>query len=368
MFYKQFLKITDSLDEHFIDEFDFWLTTLSERESRTISVSSVASRFEVKYGLADAIVNFAEKEGILKKRYVVLCTNEECEFYYGEYDADDLIEILGTEGYCHNCGEEFEISYDNSMIVYSKVKEPNVPDEIIRQEIAKRIGRTEGRTNFSLADSLAKSPNEIFALYYHPVESAYERLLEMKKNLDGPFTTPKEKGDALEELSLYLFKQIKAVNGTNKIKTYTNQFDCTIRFPQTSEIFPTIMKYMSPYFIIECKNETDKTGKGKTPSNTYFHKLSDIMLSNDSQIGIVLSRGEAGAEDILIAYNNYLVCKNSNHQKIMLSISDSDLKALIDNKINLLEYLAFKMDVLTMNAKNATFEMFQNQKEERHIL
>ena len=72
MFYRQFLKITDVIDENFVTDFDFWLTTLPEQEARTISVSAVASRFEVKYSLADTIMEFAVKEGILKKRYSIV--------------------------------------------------------------------------------------------------------------------------------------------------------------------------------------------------------------------------------------------------------------------------------------------------------
>ena len=363
MFYRQFLKITDVIDENFVTDFDFWLTTLPEQEARTISVSAVASRFEVKYSLADTIMEFAVKEGILKKRYVVLCNNESCEFFYGEFDAEEIIEILGTVGYCHNCGNEFLISYENSVIVYSREKNPNVPEAAIQQEIAKRIGLRESERNFSWADSLEKRPKEIFELYYHPAESAYKKLAQLKLELNGPFATKKEKGDALERLSLFLFNQIKNISGTSKIRTFTNQFDCTMRFPQSSIVFPTIMKYMTPYFIVECKNELDSTGKGKTPSNTYFHKLSDIMTSNSAQLGIILSRGSAGQEDFRIAYNNYLLCKNSNYQKIMISISDEDLVMIIDKRINLLEYLAYKVDVLTMDARNATFEMFENNKD-----
>ncbi len=61
MFYKQFLKIIDILDESFVEEFDFWLATLPKRIAKTISVSAVASRFDVKYSVADALMQFAEK-------------------------------------------------------------------------------------------------------------------------------------------------------------------------------------------------------------------------------------------------------------------------------------------------------------------
>lgn len=363
MFYKQFLKIIDILDEQFIDEFDFWLATISDREAKTISVSAIASRFEVKYSVADTIVKFAEEEGILKKRYVVLCGNEECEFFYREYNAAELTNVIGTKAHCHYCGNEFLITYENTVVVYCKEKEPNIPESLIQQEISKRIKKNNGNNiNFTSADSLEKNPSEIFSLYYHPDESAYSELSRLKKNLDGIFATSKEKGDALEKFALYLFQQIRGISGTNKIKTYTNQFDCTMRFPQTSRIFPTIMNYMTPYFIVECKNEKDEKGKGKTPSNTYFHKLSDIMDTNDSQLGIIISRGKASEEDIRIAHDSYLVHRNSNRQRIMLSISDDDIEALVDRKINLLDYLSFKMDCLTMNAKNATFDMFEKHK------
>ncbi len=362
MFYKQFLKIIDVIDEKFVEEFDFWLATLSAREARTISISAVSSRFGVRYGLAKAIVKFAEDEGILKKRYIVICKNEDCEFYYQDFDSEELIKVLGTTAYCHNCSQEFQISYENTIIVYSKEKEPNIPETLIEKEIAKRVGDIEQKNfcgNFTGADSLGQDINEIYDLYYKPDESAYEKMKQLQKSLDGPFTTTKEKGDSLEELALYLFKMIKNISGTNKITTYTNQFDCTMRFSETSESFPSVMQYMSPYFIVECKNETEASGKGKTPSNTYFHKLSDIMSSNEAQIGIVFSRGNPSREDINIARENYLTCRNSKHQKFLISISNNDLEAIIDKKVNLLKYISFKVDMLTMNAKNGTYEMFE---------
>ena len=71
MFYREFLKITNLFDEHFVDTFDFWLTTLPDREARTISVSTVASRLEVKYSVAESIMGFAEKEKITLKIFCI---------------------------------------------------------------------------------------------------------------------------------------------------------------------------------------------------------------------------------------------------------------------------------------------------------
>lgn len=362
MFYKQFLRITDFLDENFVEEFDFWLATLPERMSKTISVSAVASRFEVKYSVANIIMEFSEKEGILKKRYLVICGNEECRFFYGDFDADELINILDKTVYCHNCSKEFKISYDNVLVVFAKVKEPNIPEEKLEEEIMKRMGHTEKSGidgNFSMADSLAKNVNEMYSLYYNPDESAYKEMQQLRGALDGPFKTTKEKGDALEKLILFLFRQIRNVTATNQVKTYTNQFDCTICFGEYSDSFPYIMKYMQPYFIIECKNETTNDGKGKTPSNTYFHKLAGIMDSNDAKIGIVVSRGEPSKEDMIIAHDNFLLHKNTNCPKFLLSFSENDLEEVIDKRKNLLQYMNYKMNALTMNTQNATFEMLE---------
>ncbi|RHR20939.1 hypothetical protein DWX43_25200 [Clostridium sp. AF19-22AC] len=364
MFYKQFLKITDVLDKQFLEEVDYWLTVTSDRETKRITTSFIASKFMVNYATADVLLKFAVSEKILEKRYILFCDNTNCEMYLNDYSEKDIYNMLGKSTYCHNCDNEFIITESNIMIAYNKIKDPGVLEERIRDAIFSKMGfghQNEDFPNFSIADSLANNPNEIYSIYYSPEESAYKELMRLKIALDGSFQTPKEKGDALERFSIYLFNQIKSVSGTNRIRTYTNQFDCTMRFSQSSSIFPTIMKYLTPYFIIECKNELDKSGKGKTPSNTYFHKLSDIMASNEAQVGIVISRGAESTEDRLIAYNNYLICKGSGKQKLLLSLSDNDFNILVDKRVNLLEYLSFKMDMLTMNAKNATYEMFKKK-------
>lgn len=260
--------------------------------------------------------------------------------------------------------KEFKISYDNILVVFAKVKEPNIPEEKLEEEIMKRIGDTEKNEvygNFSIADSLAKNINEIYNLYYNPDESAYKKMQQLKTALDGPFKTTTEKGDALEKLILFLFQQIKNVTATNKVKTYTNQFDCTVCFDEYSDSFPYVMKHMSPYFIIECKNETTSEGKGKTPSNTYFHKLAGIMDSNNAKIGIIVSRGEPSKEDMIIAHDNFLLHKNTNCPKFLLSFSENDLEKVIDKRQNLLQYMNYKMNVLTMNAKNPTYDMLEQE-------
>ena len=162
-------------------------------------------------------------------------------------------------------------------------------------------------------------------------------------------------GDALETLIKEIFNQIKGVRCTNDVKTKTNQFDCTALCgikPVTLSVF----SYLAPYFIIECKNEP----KSK-PNNTYCNKLLSIIDTNEAQIGIVFGRLDATEPCFIISREHYLTNKDKNKQQIIITCSDKDLKYLIDERVNLLSYLEYKIFQVTGNAPNSTYEMFLNQ-------
>ena len=57
MFYKQFLEITDGLNADVVKEFDFWLATLPEKEAKSITISTVASRLGIQYSIADLLLD-----------------------------------------------------------------------------------------------------------------------------------------------------------------------------------------------------------------------------------------------------------------------------------------------------------------------
>lgn len=362
MFYKQFLEITEVLNTKVVEEFDYWLTTLPQNSSQHIRVSTVSAILEVQYSVAEILVRFAYKKGILKQTYLIVCPNEECSLPYETIDnADEMVKILGQERYCHNCENTFIISEENIIIEYRRNYLPDVSEDELRDEILRRAGLSmpqEVIGNFYNADSLENSLPAIYTLYYSPDESAYKEMKSMKKGLDGPFNCTKEKGDALELLVLYLFKQIRYVTGTNEIRTYTNQLDCTMKFPLSSATFPTVLKCMTPYFIIECKNED------KGPSNTYFHKISSIMAGNDAVLGIVVSRCSPGQPARDVARDIYLENKGTSQDRYLISLSDADLNKLIDERKNLLEYIDWKILSLTINDKNSTFEMFELKNNE----
>ena len=47
--------------------------------------------------------------------------------------------------------------------------------------------------------------------------------------------------------------------------------------------------------------------------------------------------------------------------KFLLSFSENDLEKVIDKRQNLLQYMNYKMNVLTMNAKNPTYDMLEQE-------
>ena len=353
MFYKQFLKITDVLNSDFVEEFDFWLTTLPINRQKNITASLIAGKFDVSYSQADIILQFCKKEKILEEYYLIVCPNEECGMFIRDVSFDELSDVLGHQEYCHVCGQENIISPNDIYVAYKRILKPNVSDEEIQRKILEKIMDNGEETNFSKADFLGNNRN-LYKVYYDPDESAYKKMAYMKEHLDDDFPTDIQIGEALEKLALYMFNGIKYVRGTDKLKTYTNQLDCTVKVPFKGQGYPVVFEYMSPYFIIECKNE-----KKKSPSNTYFHKISDIMDGNEAQLGIVISRKKAGKEALTVAREEYLLHKNTNKKRNLISFSDEDLKKLIDDKENLLEYLEWKIMNLTTNAKNSDFEMFK---------
>ena len=98
----------------------------------------------------------------------------------------------------------------------------------------------------------------------------------------------------------------------------------------------------------------------QAPLNFCCNKLLNIMNTNEAQLGILVGRKNATAPCFTIAREHYLKHSESRKQQIIITFSDDDLKLLIDDKVNLLEYLEYKILCVTANSPNATFEMFVN--------
>lgn len=354
MFYKQFLEITDKLNPEFVSNFDYWLATLPTNCQENITASVVSRRMEVSYSQAEAILSYAEKKGILEKYYLVTCPNDNCNSYLAIISKDEIAMTLMVPQYCEECDEYQKITIEDIFAAYKVILHPDVPENEIAKEIEKRLNQGKKlNVNFSQADSLLNDKITLYEAFYNPSESAYDRFIDLRSKLDldyGKNTTAK--GNALEVLVLAIFNEIKGVKGTNDIKTETNQFDCTC-LSGINTVFLSVFTYMFPYFIIECKNEPEKS-----PNNTYCNKLLSIMDTNASQLGIVVGRIDATSTCFTISREHYLIHLQSKKQRIILTFSDNDLKYLIDDRVNLLQYLEFKIFQVTSNSPDSKFEMF----------
>ena len=356
MFYKQFSTIIDLLNPEFVENFDYWLATLPRNNQKNITASVVSSRLGVKYSLAESILKFAEKQHILERYYLVKCPD--CDYNLDTITKDEIADILINPVFCDECEEEKKITLDDIYTAYKVIQQADVTEDEIARAIEKRLNQGEcSGTNFIEADSLSNDKTTLYEAFYNPSESAYGKFAELRDKLDldyGKNTTAQ--GKALEVLVLEMFNHIKGVRATNDVKTETNQFDCTC-LCGFKTVFPSIFSYMAPYFIIECKNEPKKT-----PNNTYCNKLLSIMDTNEAQIGIVFGRKNATGPCFTISREHYLKHSESRRQQIIITCSDDDLEYLIDKRVNLLEYMEYKILQVTANTPNATYEMFVKDK------
>lgn len=352
MFYKQFSKIINELNPDFVESFDFWLATLPRNNQKNITASVVSARLGVQYVLAEAILNYATQEGILERYYLVKCPD--CDDVLRVISKNEIAEILMYPIVCEFCGQDKDIAPEDIYMAYKIVLQPEATENEIAEAIERRLKGPENLTeNFMSADSLASNKTLLYEAFYSPSESAYSEFQELKKKLDldyGSNTT--QKGQALEVLITKIFNQIKGVSCTKEVKTATNQFDCTALCSLKTS-FPSIFTYLSPYFIIECKNEPNKK-----PDNTYCNKLLSIMDTNEAQVGIVFGRLDATKPCFEIAREHYLKHSHSRKQQIVITCCDEDLAYIIERRVDLLKYLEYKLLQVTTGSRSATFEMF----------
>lgn len=354
MFYKQFLTIIDVLNPDFVESFDYWLATLPRNNQKNITASVVSSRLGAKYSLAESILKFAEKQHILESYYLVKCPD--CDYNLDIITKDEVADVLINPVFCDECGEDKKITLDDIYVAYKVIQQADVSEDEIARAIDKKLKQSEeSDANFFKADSLLNKPDILYETFYNPSELACKKFIEQREKLDldyGKNTTAK--GKALETLVLEIFNQIRYVRGTNDVKTKTNQFDCTL-LCGVDTIYLSVFNYLSPFFIIECKNEKEK------PDNTYINKLQSIMDTNDAQFGIVFGRKDATKPCFEISREHYLLHKTSNKQQIIITCSDEDLKYIIDKKVNLLKYLHYKIMQIICNSPTATYEMFMKE-------
>lgn len=140
MFYKQFSKISNSLNNDFIKKFDFWLATLPRHRQKNITISLVSGKFGVSYSEAEFILNFCEKEKILESYYLITCPNDECNaIVRSDVSLKERTNIIGKTEYCHVCDKENIILPENITIAYKRIKKPDVSDKEMENKILEKM-------------------------------------------------------------------------------------------------------------------------------------------------------------------------------------------------------------------------------------
>ncbi|MBM7562729.1 hypothetical protein [Fusibacter tunisiensis] len=358
MLYKQFISISKILNEELISNFDYWLATLPNRSKKGLTLSMIASKFGIDTSIAEVIIDYCIKQGIFEEEYLIRCDNDECEMPLEHITLDQIADKVNSVVTCNRCDQEFRISFDNIYKTYKVIKNPEASKEEIKKEILKRLGTESNghQENFSRADSLANDKFKIYEAYYNPDESAYDEMTQLFESLDNDYgKNTTKKGEVLEELALKIVTSIKHVSGTTKLTSYTNQFDCVVQQP-ISTSYPSLMNFMTPYFIIECKNEAS------SPGTTYFHKLSSIMDKNEAKLGFVFSRKAAGKPALQTARETYLSKLSGPKPQYLINLYNKDLGMIVKERENFLRVVDFKMMELTLNARNANYEWFVESK------
>jgi hypothetical protein len=85
------------------------------------------------------------------------------------------------------------------------------------------------------------------------------------------------------------------------------------------------------------------------------------MNTNEAQLGIVCSRKKAPSTCRVTAREHFLVNKDKPKQRVIIAFDDSDIDYIINKKVNLLQYLEFKVFQVTANSFSSTWEMFENK-------
>ena len=347
MYYKIFSKTTHKFESDIINKFDLWLASLAEKGGRNITVSRVASELNIDYSTASDLLVFSEQQGILSRVYIIRCP--ECDFIIERIPENVFFDpdtnILDKRHFCNSCGEYYNVDEEDVYIAYDIAKSP---DKAV--DINETPQNEENKGNFTQADSLTNIEH-LYKIFFAPSESAYNELLSMMQRLDGPFENTTEQGHALDSLVMKLIGNIKNSLCSTDIETRTNQIDCSVIIG-LSTLFPSVLRYLEPNFIIECKNEKTK------PDIGYFSKLSDLVINSDSKVGILWTRKEATKSFFEKSYHTYL-----KSEAIIINMFDDDLYELLVKRTNLLDYLSFKIFQVTHNSFGSNFEMFHKNNE-----
>ena len=172
--------------------------------------------------------------------------------------------------------------------------------------------------------------------------------------LDECFESTTKQGSALEELSELILRCTRGFYVTRKIRTGTNQLDCTIR--NDYDIKLTVYNELGSILIAECKNEK------QTPGNTYYYKLEGILERSTGRdergVGILFSRDEVASTCRQVAREFFI-----RNNIIIVNFYDKDLKEIVEGN-NFLIMLQKKIQTIKVDIRTSPekHELYKNHK------
>lgn len=294
-----------------------------------LSASKVAFANGIDIGLAQKVLQKLVEDKVLKYSFGLRCPV--CGLLL---DTKDELSSIEKEQFCYQCDENVEITPDDVEVIYTF---DNYPFAMGQQN--KEYLELDGSAALpldSLAQLIASGAIDLNEAFFSPTEQEYQILQAAYGNIFTEKTTTKETGDSLETLTAQLFNLCRHFH-VAPIRIHPNQIDCYVH--NTLYIPGLSQADCKDSFVIECKNEA------QTPSAGYMNKLHSILRYTGKQFGIIVSKCSAPNTFVTLSNTIFL-----NDKIVIISMDANDLKKIIFQKANLLEFISRKIDEVKLNA------------------
>ncbi len=291
------------------------------------TISNFAIKTGIDYSESVKVLEELSQGGFLEKLLAVRCP--ECGLLLDIVQPEDY--AIGSQ-YCANCDTDLEITNDCVEVVFKVVNNPFATGQENKTAIPER---SSALTIFSI-ETFLKNGGSFNRELFSPSDEKYNMLTKQYENIFNLHKTTKGQGDSLEDLVLSLFSCCKHFSATKSMRLGDNQIDCFVR---NKMYIPGISQFgCNDFFVIECKNEKE------TPSITYFNKLHSILINNGLQFGIIISKYRAAKTLNKFAHTIFLKDKI-----IMINLDSNDLKKIIIDRENLLEFIEMKIGEIKLD-------------------
>ncbi len=341
MYYSRLSVLQELLNEDNINKIDEYFSSLIGSARNSITVSKIVKKTGISAHLVSRSLTKCMENSILNVAYSIRCPN--CGMLIKKVES--ITEIPHESFECYNCGEEIEIKPDSIELIYSLADDDSV---FIagQQKDADTSARSVAPEDSMDLIFQAGGVNEHL---FRPTDADYERLKELYSRVMQCKGSTKAKGDTLESLTIELFNLCPIFKAAG-IKTKTNQIDCFVR--NKMYLNYGVLQTLGARFFIECKNEN------ATPEGGYMSKLHSIISTTNAssdgecaKFGIIISKFKGPCTFKELATKYYL-----KEKVIIISICGAELKALFDNKGNLLELIERKATEIMLDAKTDLIE------------